>query len=176
VADARANSELQYKYARAAVEDEHWQKEFDLKKLQYENALKKAKSGSGRGRGSGNYTDADDFFKLKGTAATKSYSGNLVDTSRNATLSVNNRDKLMNQLFNAESESAAQLLLNQWAQQGQISEGDYEYLVQLYNQAKEKGITRFGTTDADRAIRWSKKLGRDMYMDTANKAVKLLKK
>ena len=142
---ARYGSEFAYKKARDEVADYKWQKELDLKKLQYENALKKAKS-SRSGGGSKKVVSAvddDSFFKMKGTAATKTYSGNTVDTSRNATLSVNVTHKYLNQMLNTKSESEAAKLLNQLAYDGQISKGDYNYLVDLYNGAKERGIKEF---------------------------------
>lgn len=143
IEDARADDELKYKYKRLEQESNQWMQDNDLKQKQYEAALAKANAkSSGRGRGGrrgsgGGYTSGDDFFKLKGTAASATYSGNYVDTSRNATLSLTKTNNFMKQLFAADDK---QLLLNQWAQDGQISEGDYDYLVDMYNRAQEQGI------------------------------------
>lgn len=141
VGDKRWNEKLSYQRQRDAIKDDQWQKEFDLKKLQYENALKKAKSGRGGRANLG--ADADSFFKLKGVANMKTYSGNKIDTSRNATLSVTKRNQLLNEMLAAGKDSDVQDLLNMWAYNGVISEGDYEVLVDLFNGAKERGITSF---------------------------------
>lgn len=147
VSDARTAAELEYKKQKDAISDDQWQKEFDLKQLEYENALKKAKSsGSGRSGRSGRYSYSDvepTFFKMKGTANMKTYSGNKVDTSRNATLSVTKRNELMNQLLSTGSISEARKLLNQWGYDGQISEGDWDYLEDLYKKATAAGINQF---------------------------------
>lgn len=145
VSDAQWQQNYDYQMQRDQIKDEQWQKEWELKQLQ--EAAKKAqstKSSSGRkSSGSKSTSDNSSFFKMKGTAAVKTYSGNKVDTSRNATLSVTKRNQLMNELLSAKSESEAQKLLNQWAYDGQISEGDYDHLADLYNQAKERGIKKF---------------------------------
>lgn len=145
----RLKKELEDKYSQAAISDDQWQKEFDLKKLQYEQALEKAKSGgSGRSSSSSNNSSENTFFKIPGTANTKSSDINTVDTSRNATLSVNKRNELMNTLLSsASSISEARKILNQWGYNGEISEGDWDYLEDLYKKAKKQGITQFKTTN-----------------------------
>ena len=163
IEDARADDELKYKYKRLEQESNQWMQDNDLKQKQYEAALAKAqekiKSKSGRRVSSGGSSGIDDFFKLK-------------DTSRNATLSVKTLKNLVNQLYYAGSESASQLLLNQWAYNGEISEGDYDYLVELYNESHGNQITHSGNTDLDESISMAKKIVRDGYAKSVNAAVK----
>lgn len=145
ISDQQWQDKFNYKKERDLVSDEQWQKEWDLKQLQ--EAMKAAKSSSGgsgrRSSGSVSASDAaDSFFKMQGTAAVKNYSGNKVDTSRNATLSVTKTREFLNEMLQAGSDSDAQQLLNYWGDVGYISEGDYQYLYEYYKTLKEHNITR----------------------------------
>lgn len=141
--DENWKDELAYQMLRDAQSDNQWQKEFDLKNMEYENALKKAKSsGSSRRSSSSNQSSGNNsFFKMQGTANTKSSDVNTVDTSRNATLSVTRSRTFINNLLGTASDSEAQYMLNSWAEDGYISEGDYDYLVDLYNKLKANKIS-----------------------------------
>jgi hypothetical protein len=145
ISDQQWQDKFNYKKERDLVSDEQWQKEFDLKQLQ--EAMKAAKSSSGgSGRRSGGSISASDaadsFFKMQGTAAVKNYSGNKVDTSRNATLSVTKTREFLNEMLQAGSDSEVQQILNAWAESGYISQGDYNYLVDYYEKLKERGISQ----------------------------------
>jgi hypothetical protein len=143
--DEQWQAKFDFNAQRDLVADDQWQKEFELKQLQ--QALKAAKSSSGgSGRRSGGSSSsanaADSFFKMQGTAAVKNYSGNKVDTSRNATLSVTKTREFLNEMLQAGSDSDAQQLLNYWGDVGYISEGDYQYLYEYYKTLKEHNITQ----------------------------------